>query len=121
MHTGDIALIRQAVGAGAVLLVQACDALVGELFLRQLRPQKGGEGGFIGLRQQVTMYRAQAYRVLLQAADEGFQALLRRLALVLAPEAQEERAPFLVGEALQVLLAARVLVVLEQMCIRDRL
>ena len=114
MHASDIALIRQAVGARAVVLVQTRDALIGEFFLWQLCPQERGEGGLIGLRQQVTVHGAQAHRGLAQAADEGLQTLLRRLALIFAPETQEEGAPFLVGEALQVFLAAWVLVVLEQ-------
>ena len=114
VYAGDIALVRQAVSTGGVILVQAGDALVAEVLLWQLRPQEGGEGCLIGLWLQITVYGAQAYRGLAQAADEGFQALLRWLALVLAPEAQEEGAPFLIGETLQVLLTAWVLVVLEQ-------
>ena len=84
MHASDIALIRQAVGARAVFLVQTRDALIGKFFLWQLRPQKSGEGFFIGLRQQVTVHSAQTHRGLAQTADEGLQTLLLRLALPFA-------------------------------------
>ncbi|MCY1538070.1 hypothetical protein D9M68_735940 [compost metagenome] len=87
VDAGDIALVGQVVGTGAVVQVQLGDAFVGQLLLRHMGAQEGGEGRLIDFWHQVAVHRGEAHGGVTQAAEEGVEALLRRLALVLAPEA----------------------------------
>ena len=76
--------------------------------------QEGGESGFVCVRHQIAVHGREPRRGVTQSIEEGFQAQLFRLPLILTPETQQKGATLAVGEVLQIGLATRVLVVFEQ-------
>ncbi len=119
MDAGDVALIGQVISARTVTLVQIGETFVGESQTRPGLVQVGAdervECALISARQQVTVYRSQADRHRVNAVEEGVEPLLRGLFLVAFPEAQQEYRAFAVGKLRQVFLAARVVIILEQL------
>ncbi|MDT4817330.1 hypothetical protein FQZ97_504050 [compost metagenome] len=116
VHAGDVALVVEVVGARTVALVEIGHALLGDLFTHVLALFQAGldefaEGREVRLRLQVAVDRGQPHRPGAQAVEEGFQALFGVLAAVFLPEAPQVDLAFLVDEAVEVFLAARILVV----------
>ncbi|MNO86941.1 hypothetical protein D3C76_783560 [compost metagenome] len=123
---GDEALVGQVVLAGAIGVVHLGQAAVGQLgqgFLVVLAvgADEGVEGFLAGFGEQVAVDRRQPLRGNAHAVEEGVQALLRGLALVLLPEAHQVVGAFAIGKAGQVFLTARVGVILEQRHAIERL
>lgn len=117
MDFGDVALIRQVVLAWAIGVVHFRQATVGQLaqgnlVALEVGTDEGIEGFLAGFGEQVAVHCRQPLRRYAHAVEEGVQALLRGLALVFLPEAHQVIGTFLVREAGQVFLAARVGVVL---------
>ena len=73
--------------------------------------EKAVEHRPLGIRHQVAVHGSQAHRRRPHAMQEGLDALFGRLVAVLLPETLQEHRALAIGEAGQVFLAARVLVV----------
>ena len=114
MDLGDIALVRQVVGAGAIALVQLGQALVGNFVAGQMRANKAVEGGLVGMGEEVAMHCRHADGGGVHAVQECVEAGLGVLAAVFLPELEHECGAFAVSESAQVFLAQRVAVVAEQ-------
>ncbi len=115
MHAGDVALVVEVELARAVALVQLGGALVGQAAAGQAFAEEGAEARQVGLWLQVAVDRGQPHRPGTQAVEEGLQALVGVLVAVLDPEAAQVDLAFLVDETVEVVGAARVLVVGQQL------
>ena len=114
VRAGDVGLIGQAVGARAIAGVERIQLLVVEIGVRQMLLEKTVEDRPLGIRHQVAMHGRQAHGCRPHALQEGLDALLGALVAVLLPETLQEHRALAIGEAGQVFLAARVLVVPQQ-------
>ncbi len=114
MHPGDIALIRQAVLATGIALIERLALIVIELGRGQAFVQEPREAGAIGLGHYIAVHRGKAGRGGLDAVEQHLDALLGVLAAVLPPEALQEHHALAIGEARQVVQAFGVVVVAEQ-------
>ena len=117
MDFGNVALVRQVVGARAVALVKLGQTFVSDFVAAQVRAYEPVEGGLIGAREQIAVYRGHANGGRVHAVEKGLQPRLGILAFVFFPELEHVGRPFAVGEAAQVFLTARVLVVAQQFSI----
>ena len=119
MDFGDKALVGQVIAARSIAAVKPFEAFVGELFgalgRLEVRTHKVVEALLAVAGKKVAVHGGQADRRGAHAVEEGFQTLACVLFLVLLPELEQEGGAFAVGKLGQVLLAARIFVVLEQL------
>ena len=113
MHARDIAAVGQVVGLRSVARVELGEARGGGR-LAQAAGEEVGERLRRRCGLEVAEHRGEAIGARAQAVEQGRAHLLGRAVLVLAPESAQEELALAVGEADEVVDAARVVVVLEQ-------